>query len=98
MLEDKEVFEIWSKNMQDEAELYNLMIKQGSITLQDKTLKFQYTIMEPKPPKGYSLVFGLHGGGGCAKEVNDQQYQNHLALYNNFLPPGVIWIALRSCE
>ena len=74
------------------------MLKQGNITLKDKTLKFQYFTRGNRPINGYSLIFGLHGGGGCPKEVNDQQFKNHINLYNNFLPQGVIWMALRSCE
>lgn len=67
MLQDKQVLEEWAKLQQDEGELYFLMIKQGSITLAGKTLKFQYQTLGPKPPNGYSLIFGLHGGGGCPK-------------------------------
>lgn len=97
MLGDQQVREEWAKNQKEEGELYFMMIKQGNITLQDKTMHFQYNMIGPRPEKGYALIFGLHGGGGCPKEVNDQQYKNHLALYNSCLPPGVIWAALRSC-
>jgi hypothetical protein len=51
-----------------------------------------------KPEGGYSLVFGLHGGGGCPSEVNEQQFHNHLHLYDKYLPSGVIWFVPRSCE
>ena len=43
-------------------------------------------------------MFGLHGGGGCPAQVNQQQYNNHLAIYDSFLPQGTIWFACRSCE
>ena len=61
-------------------------------------MKFQHHMIGTQPPNGYALIFGLHGGGNCSTATNDQQYNNHLALYDQFLPQGVIWIALRSCE
>lgn len=50
------------------------------------------------PEGGYRLVIGLHGGGGCAKEDNDNQWENHLNLYESYLPEGTIWLVPRSCE
>ena len=47
------------------GELYTMLIKQGSITLGDKTMRFQFFCFGAAPPGGYRLIFGLHGGGGC---------------------------------
>ena len=61
-------------------------------------MNFQYFTKGDKPLGGYTLIFGLHGGGGCPTPVNDQQFNNHLSLYNEFLPEGSIWFVPRSCE
>ena len=73
------------------------MIESGQIQIGDKCMRLKYHKIGSRPHKGYTLMFGLHGGGGCASSVNEQQYHNHMGLYNGCLPDGVIWIALRSC-
>ena len=45
-------------------------------------MRFEYFSIGNQPNNGYSLVFGLHGGGGCAPEVNEGQFKNHLHLYD----------------
>jgi hypothetical protein len=62
------------------------MIEEGCITIGDKTMRLRYFIKGTQPANGYSLLFGMHGGGGCASEVNEQQYNNHMGLYDAFLP------------
>jgi hypothetical protein len=47
---------------------------------------------------GYRLIFGLHGGGGCPPEINNDQFRNHLNLYDKLLPAGSIWFIFRSAE
>ena len=74
------------------------MLNEGSLTIFDKTMRFQYFKKNARPENGYTLVIGLHGGGNCATEVNDTQYSNHLHLYDRYMPPGVIWFVPRSCE
>jgi len=74
-----------------------MMINERSITLGDKTMNFQYFTKGEKPLGGYTLIFGFHGGGGCPTPVNDQQFQNHLNLYDQQLPSGTIWFVPRSC-
>ena len=49
-----------------------------------------------RPSDGYSLIFGLHGGGGVPKATNDQQWKNHKNLYGKYLDEGTIWVAPRS--
>jgi predicted peptidase len=74
------------------------MLKSGQLTLNNRTMKFTYQTKGERPPNGYTLVFGFHGGGGCPVNVNDQQYNNHKNLYNQQLPTGTIWFTPRSCE
>lgn len=42
------------------------MLNSGSLTLGNRTMKFTYKQKGQRPPKGYLLIFGFHGGGGCA--------------------------------
>ena len=45
------------------------------------------------PADGRSLWISLHGGGGAPPEVNDQQWQNQIRLYE---PPEGLYIAPRA--
>jgi transglutaminase-like putative cysteine protease len=45
------------------------------------------------PEAGRSLWISMHGGGGAPKEVNDQQWQNQIGLYE---PAEGIYIAPRA--
>lgn len=74
------------------------MLDSGSLTIGDQTMEFTYNIKGDRPPNGYTLIFGFHGGGGCPKKVNDGQYNNHKKLYNKHLPNGCIWFVPRSAE
>ena len=96
-LNDHDISLVWNKYRHDYGETYYQMIQQGKITIGEKVLKITYFTRGSRPLNGYSLVFGLHGGGGCPSQVNDQQYQNHMHLYDAYLPQGIIWIVMRSC-
>lgn len=60
-------------------------------------MRFIYKKKGKRPTNGYTLIFGLHGGGSCPANVNDQQFKNHHALYDKYLPDGTIWFVPRSC-
>jgi len=75
-----------------------MLLDEEFITLNDKTMRFKYFIKGLRPKGGYSLIFGFHGGGGCTTDVNNQQFNNHLHLYDDKLPLGTIWFVPRSCE
>ena len=74
------------------------MLHSKSLTIKNKTMRFQYFMFGEKPINGYALIFGFHGGGNCATQVNDQQFNNHLHLYDPYIPKGCIWFVPRSCE
>lgn len=59
------------------------MLDSQQLSLNGRTMKFVYRTKGSRPSNGYSLIFGLHGGGGCTSEVNDGQFNNHKTLYNN---------------
>ena len=45
-----------------------------------KTLQFETATYGEKPKNGRSLYISLHGGGGVPKEVNDEQWENQIAM------------------
>lgn len=55
--------------------------RERTITLGDKTLRFKEKIFGKEPEGGHSLWISLHGGGGVPAEINDQQWQNQVDLY-----------------
>ena len=56
-------------------------MKEKSITIGDKTLKFDFLIYGEKPKSGRSLYISMHGGGGAPPQVNDGQWKNQMRLY-----------------
>jgi predicted esterase len=42
------------------------------------------------------LIISLHGGGGCPKAVNDQQWGNQQRLYRDALPPVCLYVCPRG--
>ena len=46
------------------------MVESGQIQIGDKCMRLKYFTFGSRPPKGYTLLFGLHGGGGCPSSVN----------------------------
>ncbi|MFD2871838.1 hypothetical protein ACFS5N_05130 [Mucilaginibacter ximonensis] len=54
------------------------------------TMKFTTQIFGDKPADGRSLYISLHGGGGTAPAVNDQQWENQKKLYK--LKEGVYFV------
>ncbi len=64
-----------------------------TLLLDDYQLKFKYKKFGEKPAKGWSLYISMHGGGGAPAEVNDQQWQNQINLYQ---PAEGIYMAARA--
>ena len=62
---------------------------------------FKFGTLNSNTPR-FSLYIGLHGGGGCLKEVNDQQWSNHKHLYDKWLNSSsvgpCIWFVPRAPE
>lgn len=54
------------------------------------SMKFTTQIFGDKPADGRSLYISLHGGGGTAPAVNDQQWENQKKLYK--LKEGVYFV------
>ncbi len=63
------------------------------LTLGDKQLAFWYEVFGEKPEGGRSLYISMHGGGGAAPAVNDQQWRNQMRLYK---PAEGVYLAPRA--
>ena len=57
-------------------------MKQKIISLDGKTMKFDYLVFGEMPEGGRSLYISMHGGGGAPAQVNDGQWRNQMRLYN----------------
>lgn len=64
-----------------------------SITIGEKTMRFEYRVFGEKPAGGRSLFISMHGGGQTSKQVNDQQWRNQISLYR---PKEGVYIAPRA--
>lgn len=56
-------------------------VEAKSFSLRDKTLRWEEKVFGAEPQGGHSLWISMHGGGGTAREVNDQQWANQIRLY-----------------
>jgi len=109
---DNEVDIVYGEEVFDENEQLNIykgtiyklkeerqkVLDQNFIELDGRKLIYEIRYKGEKPSEGYSLYFGMHGGGGCTKDVNDGQWENHKKQYVDSLENGSIWFAPRSPE
>ncbi|HRQ75793.1 MAG TPA: hypothetical protein PK098_07735 [Phycisphaerales bacterium] len=70
------------------AELNAMLVRAG-----EHDMKLLRKDFGEKPEGGRSLWISMHGGGGTAAEVNDQQWQNQIRLYE---PTEGIYLAPRA--
>jgi dienelactone hydrolase len=68
-------------------------LEKKSLKLGDKTLRWLEKTFGEAPADGRSLWISMHGGGGAPPQVNDQQWQNQIRLYE---PAEGIYIAPRA--
>lgn len=70
-------------NQWKEAERTRLQpnLERGYIAHGTDTLKLARSLFGAEPADGRSLWISMHGGGGCPKEVNDEQWYNQTLLY-----------------
>ncbi|HPF41041.1 MAG TPA: transglutaminase domain-containing protein [Phycisphaerae bacterium] len=65
----------------------------AAIEYKTRSLRLLEKTFGDAPAEGRSLWISLHGGGGAPEEVNDQQWQNQIKLYE---PEEGIYIAPRA--
>jgi len=63
------------------------------ITMGDKKMPWLEKSFGSAPADGASLWISMHGGGGAPKQVNDEQWQNQIQLYQ---PSEGIYLAPRA--
>ena len=63
------------------------------IRLDNLEMKFDYRVFGKKPKSGRRLFISMHGGGGTAARVNDQQWRNQIGLYE---PVEGVYLAPRA--
>lgn len=68
-------------------------MEKKSLTVGDKTLRWLEKTFGEAPADGRSLWISMHGGGGAPPQVNDQQWQNQIRLYE---PAEGIYVAPRA--
>lgn len=68
-------------------------MKQRSISIDGKTMRFLEKTFGDAPAEGRPLFISMHGGGNAPAAVNDQQWQNQIRLYQ---PEGSLYIAPRA--
>lgn len=69
--------------------------KTQSITQAPLTMRFKFKVYGEKPADGRSLYISMHGGGGTTPDVNDQQWENQIQLYQ---PKEGVYVAPRSLQ
>lgn len=68
-------------------------MEKKSLKVGDKTLRWLEKTFGEAPADGRSLWISMHGGGGAPPQVNDQQWQNQIRLYE---PAEGIYVAPRA--
>jgi len=66
---------------------------QKAITLDGRTLRYDFTTFGTEPATGHSLFISLHGGGEADPSVNDDQWENQKTLYQ---PEEGMYLAPRA--
>jgi poly(3-hydroxybutyrate) depolymerase len=84
---------LWGMWRAQQAPVRVAEMKADAITLGDKKMRLLARVFGKPPADGRSLWISLHGGGGAPAEVNDQQWQNQIRLYE---PPEGLYIAPRG--
>lgn len=74
-------------------EKYAAQWQDSTLKIGNRELQFRYKKFGKKPAKGWSLYISMHGGGGTTKQMNDQQWENQIGLYE---PKEGIYMAARA--
>ena len=72
--------------------------KAKMVATKDRKSPYLWRHIGTKPPDGWALVIAMHGGGGMAKEINDQQWRSMFERYYKPHPEagGYVYMALRA--
>jgi hypothetical protein len=84
---------LWQSHAAWIAKQREAEIREGVLKIGKQAMPFYLTTFGTKPKEGWSLWISMHGGGGTARFVNDQQWENQKRLYR--LQEG-IYVAPRA--
>jgi hypothetical protein len=68
-------------------------MKANTVVAAGKTMRLLARVFGEAPAGGRSLWISMHGGGGAPAQVNDQQWQNQIRLYE---PAEGVYVAPRA--
>ena len=68
----------------------------ASIKGASSTLRYYVSEHGDASKAGRSLFISMHGGGNAPAATNDQQWQNQIALAQQYQPVDAIWVAPRA--
>jgi predicted esterase len=72
---------LWARYQKQDLKAREKELKDQSISMNGKTLRFLTKTFGDAPDNGHALVISMHGGGGAPAAVNDQQWKNQIRLY-----------------
>ena len=84
---------VWDQWRTQQAPARAAELKDNVITIGDKSMRLLIRVFGAPPDDGRSLWISMHGGGGAPPEVNDQQWQNQIRLYQ---PAEGLYVAPRA--
>ena len=84
---------LWDDHVADIKESRAKEWTDEAITIGAHTLKLKEKHFGDKPAGGWNLFISMHGGGGAPKEVNDQQWDNQIKLYQ---PKDSLYVCPRA--
>jgi hypothetical protein len=84
---------VWDHWRTQQAPVRIPELKDNVITIGDKSMRLLTRVFGQAPADGRSLWISMHGGGGAPAQVNDQQWQNQIRLYQ---PAEGLYIAPRA--
>ena len=68
------MMEAYNRMAQARREEMIRFLSTGRVEVDGKVMKYTFKTFGSRPANGYMLFYGMHGGGGTTKEVNDQQW------------------------
>ena len=73
-------------------------LESKTVSTKDRTSPYLWRHVGTKPADGWALVIAMHGGGGAAARVNDQQWKSMFERYYKPHPEagGYVYLALRA--
>ena len=72
---------IWQDRLEYAKKFYEKEWNNRIFTCDNYKMPFTYKTFGIKPKDGWSLYISMHGGGGAASAINDQQWENQKKLY-----------------